>query len=282
MSELFEEIRSLRSRTASDIPQIVSLVSSAFCEIIALKPKSVPITHLGREYFILECRVGSTFRRTRPCRQDLVDLDQVLFKKNTRQAFRGTWAPNLALSLERFVYTSQQILSCYLDIFHPSAARKVVGTVFESLMACALNRASNLSVGSGTVKIPKTGATIRLDLGIRRGKTLVLLVATKTSTRERLSQPFVQKYIVDRALENPPKSILVVIGDVQRVGDANVQHTFTAGQFKLYWEYLTPMDGVYYIDVPPQAETEKFGGHVKRLNELFSSDLRGMILEGGN
>jgi hypothetical protein len=37
------------------------------------------------------------------------------------------------------------------------------------------------------------------------------------------------------------------------------------------------MDGVYYIDVPPQAETEQFGGRVKRLKDLFSSDITGLV-----
>lgn len=245
--------------------------------MVALKPKSIPITHLGRNYIIWECLVGSTLRKTRPCRQDLADFDEVLFKENAREAFEGTWSPGLAPSLERFVYTAQQILGCYLDLFHPSAARRVVGTVFESLIACALNRVCGLSVGSGTVRIPKSKAKIQTDLSIKRGDSLVLLVATKTSTRERLSQPFVQKYIVDRTLANSPRYILVVIGDVQRVRDTGVQHTFTAGQFQLYWEHLTPMDGVYYIDVPPQAETKEFGGHIKRLKDLFRSDIKAMV-----
>jgi len=60
-----------------------------------------------------------------------------------------------------------------------------------------------------------------------------------------------------------------VIGDVQRAGLSNVQHTFTAGQFLLYWKYITPLDGVYYIDVPPQAETQEFEGRLKRLWQLF-------------
>ena len=176
-----------------------------------------------------------------------------------------------------FRHTAQQAIGCYLDLFNPKAAPRVVGTVFECLVACALNRVCALPIGSGTVQIPNAETNIQIDLGIRRENKLVLLAATKTSTRERLSQPFVQKFIVDRAIKTPPKSILVVIGDVQRLGDKRVQHTFTAGQFHLYWKYLTPMDGVYYIDVPPQAETKAFEGKIKRLSDLFFSELQRMV-----
>jgi hypothetical protein len=121
--------------------------------------------------------------------------------------------------------------------------------------------------------------SILTDLGLTRGSKVVLLAATKTSTRERLSQPFVQKRILEQAFRHPPKSILIVIGDIQRIGLSSVQHTFTAGQFLLYWKYITPLDGVYYIDVPPQAETREFEGRLKRLWQLFDSDLRSLLAE---
>jgi hypothetical protein len=262
---------------SSDFPKIISIVHSAISELIRLKPKTVEITHHGRKYLIWRRSLGATERSTRPFRKDFVDFDEYLFEKNAKKAFGGAWNPSLAPSLERFVYTAQQVLGCYLDFFYPSAAPRVAGTVFECLIACGLNRASGFHVGPGTVRIPLSGASIQTDLGIKQDGRLTLLVATKTSTRERLSQPFVQKYIVDHALKKPPKTILIVIGDVQRLGHSGVQHTFTAGQFQLYWKYLTPMDGVYYIDVPPQAETKKFGGHIKRLRDLFASDIKRLV-----
>lgn len=281
MSEIFQKICLLRTRDTSDISQVISLVSYALSAILALKPKSTPIAFLDRKYILWECLIASDLRITRPCRQDFIDFEVSPFEINARTAFEGSWSPSLAPNLERFVYTAQQIIGCYLDLFHPKAARRVVGTVFEALIACALNRVCGLSVGSGTVRIPNSKVLISTDLGVMRDNRVVLLVATKTSTRERLSQPFVQKLLVARTLNHPPKYILVVIGDVQRVSDIGVQHTFTAGQFQLYWEHLTPMDGVYYIDVPPQAEKKEFGGRIKRLKDLFDSDLSRLVSEGG-
>ena len=278
MRSVFEDIKSLRSRTASDGPSIVSVVCSAISEIESLKPKRIDIAHRGRSYVALQTQNKATIRISRPFRKDLVDFEVLSFKENARKAFDKTWTPVRAPNLERFVYSAQEVIGCYLDLLHPHAARKVIGTVFESLIACSLNRVTGLPIGSGTVQIPNSKEKIRTDLGIRVGSDLKLLVATKTSTRERLSQPFVQKFIVDRVLPTPPKSILIVIGDAQRQGTSGaVQHTFTAGQFLLYWEYLTPLDGVYYIDVPPQGETAAFKGKIKRLKDLFSTDIKDMV-----
>jgi len=105
---------------------------------------------------------------------------------------------------------------------------------------------------------------LRIDLSVSDPEGIQLLVATKTSTRERLSQPFVQALISSRVLKQdaPAKSILIVLGDVQRKETNSmqqIQHTFTAGQFPLYSEHVFKLDGTYYFDIPPQATSlERF------------------------
>lgn len=273
-NEFFNRIKNIRSRNVKEIPRIIEIVSEAIDNLESLKAKQITVEHRGRQYGMLYKKKGSVPSFTRPFRIDLIDISKKKFLANARLVFSEKWNDEKGIYLERFIYTAQQVLGCYLDLFNQNAAPRVAGTIFECLIACAVNRVCGLSVSSGTVNIPGTGANIQTDLGIYRNGKLVLLAATKTSTRERLSQPFVQKYIIDRAIKEPPKSIIVVIGDIQRIGGNSVQHTFTAGQFQLYWNYLTPMDGVYYIDVPPQAETAAFRGRLKRLYELFAHDLK--------
>ena len=212
-------------------------------------------------------------------RKDIFIWDRKEIEALIVEVCEGPWDSSKSRDLERLTYTMQQGVAMYLDLFRPSAAKKLVGTFFEAVMACAINRVCGLTVGSGTVRIPDVKRSILTDLGLVRASEVVLLAATKTSTRERLSQPFVQKRILEQAFAHPPKSILIVLGDVQRAGLSNVKHTFTAGQFLLYWKYITPLDGVYYIDVPPQAETPAFEGRLKRLWELFDSDLALMLAE---
>ncbi len=275
---LLERIKNLRSRAAEEMPILCDIGLEC---IAAMKSAEVQATtlveHKGRTYALLQTGAGDQIRIARPVRKDLFIWDGDEIKALVREVCDGPWQPAKASDLECLVYTVQQAVAMYLDLFRPSAARKVVGTFFEAIMACSLSLVSGLSVGSGTVHIPDVRQSILTDLGLRRGSKVVLLAATKTSTRKRLSQPLVQKRILEQAFPHPPKSILIVIGDVQRAGRAGVQHTFTAGQFLLYWKYLTPLDGVYYIDVPPQAETPAFDGRLKHLWQLFHSDLQSLL-----
>lgn len=277
---LLERIKNLRSRTAEELPTLCLIGLECIHAMKNAKVQETTVVeHKGRTYTLLQTGAGAQIRIARPVRRDLFMWDRHEVEAIMRKICDGPWKSAKARDLERLIYTVQQAIAMYLDLFHPAAARKVVGTFFEALMACALNLVSGLAVGSGTIRIPDVKQSILTDLGLRRGSKTVLLAATKTSTRERLSQPFVQKRILEQAFKHPPKSILIVIGDVQRIGLASVQHTFTAGQFLLYWKYITPLDGVFYIDVPPQAETPEFQGRLKRLWQLFDSDLASLLAE---
>lgn len=237
------------------------------------------IEHKGRTYTLLQTGKGKQIRIARPIRKDLFLWNQNEIDALIHEVCDGPWHPGKAQDLERLIYTVQQAVAMYLDLFHLTASKKVVGTFFEAVIACALNRVCGLSVGPGTIRIPDVKQYILTDLGLLRESKVILLAATKTSTRERLSQPFVQKRILEQAFTNPPKSILIVIGDVQRDGMSRVRHTFTAGQFLLYWKYITPLDGVFYIDIPPQAEDPAFHGLLKPLRDLFAADLTKLLAE---
>lgn len=277
MKQLLQQIKAVRHRTAEDLPSLCKLALECIKEVQSAGPQETIIQNKGRKYLLLHIGRAARIRIARPVRTDLFIREPKKIDAIVREVCDGPWKAGMARDLERLIYTLQQAVAIYLDLFHPSAARKVVGTFFEAVIACALNRVSNLAVASGTVRIPDVKQSIRTDLGLRRAGKVILLAATKTSTRERLSQPFVQKRILEQAFSHPPKSILIVVGDVQRTGSSGVQHTFTAGQFLLYWKYITPLDGVFYIDVPPQAETTEFRGRLKRLWQLFESDLAALL-----
>lgn len=275
---LLLRIKNIRSRAADELPTLCRIGVEAIEAIKAAKPQqTTTVEHKGRTYTLLKVGSGRRGIFARPVRKDMFIWRRDKIEALAAAVCNGPWKKQEAHDLERLIYTVQQGVAMYLDVFKPAAAPRVVGTFFEAIIACALNRASGLTVGPGTVRIPDVNQSILTDLGLMQGSNVVLLAATKTSTRERLSQPFVQKRILEQAFRHPPKSILVVVGDVQRIGDSKVQHTFTAGQFLLYWRYITPLDGVYYIDVPPQAETQDFAGRLKRLWHLFDSDLKALL-----
>lgn len=275
---LLERIKEVRCRSAEELPHLCALGAECLRSIKSAKVQKITwVEHLGRKYALLQHGSGSRLRIARPFREDLFLWDEGQVTDLGLKVCAGSWSREKATQLKRLIYSIQQAVAMYLDLFHPAAARRVVGTIFEAVIAASLNRVSGLRVGSGTVRIPEADEAIMTDLSLLRESKVVLLAATKTSTRERLSQPFVQKRILDQIFEKPPKSVLIVVGDVQRVGYSAVQHTFTAGQFLLYWKYLTPLDGAYYIDVPPQAEREALRGKLKPLRELFATDLQPLV-----
>jgi hypothetical protein len=276
--KLFAQIKDVRCRNAEDLHRLCAIAVACIKAIQSIKNlQTIPIRHRNRQYFLLRAKTGNNFAITRPVRDDLFIWEADRIEDLVNRTLTAPWESAKADGAEQMIYTLQQAVAMYLDIFHQSAAPRVVGTFFEAVIACSLNLTSGLEVISGTVQIPDTDESIMMDLGLKKGDVTILLVATKTSTRERLSQPFVQKRILDQALLHPPKSVLIVVGDVQRLRTDRVQHTFTPGQFLLYWKYITPLDGVYYIDVPPQAESEAFAGRVKRLRQLLSTDLNTLL-----
>jgi hypothetical protein len=271
---LLDRIKGVRCRTAEELPGLCALGIECLEKVKGARVQTIiQVEHKERNYALLQHGNGKARRIARPVREDLFLWDAEQVTALSSEVCTGKWDSAKSVQLERLIYTVQQSVAMYLDLFHPEAAPRVVGTVFEAMVGASLNRVSGLCVGSGTVQIPALDEAIMTDLSLLRDSKVVLLAATKTSTRERLSQPFVQKRILDQVFKQPPKSILLVVGDVQRVRDSRVQHTFTAGQFLLYWKYIAPLDGVYYIDVPPQAGTTAFNGKLKPLHELFSTDL---------
>ena len=78
-------------------------------------------------------------------------------------------------------------------------------------------------------------------------------------------------------MKKPLRAILVVIGDVQRVKKKQIQHTFTAGQFLLYSRFVERLDGVYYMDMPPQADKLAKDGLLMPFKNLLN-DLPAFVL----
>jgi hypothetical protein len=234
------------------------------------------VAHSSGDYFFFATQSKKP-RYSRPIRSVLYIADKDELVAAVRDTFTGGWNPENAALLGRVAYTVIQDVASYLDFVSPDAAKKALGTFFEGVVAAVINRITGQIVSSGRIDVPDVGLAVSVDLAIWQEGNVKLYIATKTSTRERLSQPFVQKLIITKTQRILSKSILVVIGDVQRVKGNKIQHTFTAGQFRLYSRFVDQMDGVYYLDVPPQAESLVADGLLKPFDQL-PGDLPGLLL----
>ena len=273
--KLTEDIKKLRVRTALEFSEIDKLATKARALLLSTSPRRVDVAHSSGEYFFYATISGVT-RYSRPIRSALYIADGDELRSAVKCTFGGKWEPTHTALLGRVAYTLVQDIASFLDFFSPEAAKGALGTFFEGVVASVINRFTGQIVSSGRILVPSVNLSVSVDLAIWQGENVKLFVATKTSTRERLSQPFVQKLIISKTQLLPSKSILVVIGDVQRVKGNKVRHTFTAGQFRLYSLFVERMDGVYFLDVPPQAESLVSDGLLKPFDQL-PGDLPGLL-----
>jgi hypothetical protein len=265
--KLIEDIKKLRVRTALEFSEIDKLATKARAILLGTSPRRVDVAHSSGEYFFYATLSGAT-RYSRPIRSAMYIADDNELRAAVKSTFSGKWQSANTALLGKVAYTLVQDIASFLDFFSPEAAKKALGTFFEGVVASVINRFTGQVVSSGRIIVPTVNLSVSVDLAIWQGDNVKLFVATKTSTRERLSQPFVQKLIISKTQERPSKSILLVIGDVQRVQGNRIQHTFTAGQFRLYSLFVERMDGVYFLDVPPQAESLVADGLLKPFDQL--------------
>lgn len=250
---LIEQIKKCRLRRKNEFSVIAVLAEQARLALKKANIDRIEAENEGRKYFFFKTKRGQ-LKYTRPIRQDLYIEDQRKVSEATLEIMQTNKTDLLINSITALNYTLVQDIASYLDIFFPTGSKKTLGTFFESLVAVLIHMVTGLEAVSGSIKVPGHVGKVSWDLCLNNKSAASLFIATKTSTRERLSQPFVQKLILSNALSKPCRAILVVVGDVQRVQSNKIKHTFTAGQFTLYSKFVEQLDGVYYMDIPPQAE----------------------------
>lgn len=265
---LLQKIKELRARKASEFKKIAKIAEQARAKVEQATSRTIEVKHESGDYFFREKAARGEPVYTRPFRKDLYIQDSVRLKAATDALFSGQWSDAAAADLERVVYTVTQDVGSFLDFFGGNSSRKALGTFFESVVATIINRITSRNVASGSLELTDYDANVSFDLGVYRGRDAELLIATKTSTRERLSQPFVQVALLRGATQQKAKCILVVIGDAQRKQGASISHTFTAGQFRLYSQFIAKLDGVFYCDIPPQAAPLVEAGLLSPLSKL--------------
>jgi hypothetical protein len=265
---LSEQIKKCRIRTKSEFDIIQALAKQARLRLKQEKLERIEIVNDSKGYFFYKNKNPVNY--SRPIQSNLyIECDKEL-NKTTQEIIHCKNTAFLEKNITRVSYTFIQDIATYLDIFAPSGSKKTLGTFFESIVSILINIITGIEPITGTIRLPGLQEKVSWDLLIKEKNKNPLFIATKTSTRERLSQPFVQKLILAKALKQKISAILIVVGDVQRVKNDQIQHTFTAGQFILYSKYIEQLDGVYYMDIPPQADRLVRDGLLSPFSKLVS------------
>ena len=129
------------------------------------------------------------------------------------------------LVLRRGIYTLQQCLGATLDalpVGESNTAHKLAGDYFETLLRLLLVEAG-VRCESGTVQVPvivegeeQFRMAYQHDLLLYAGDTLKVIGSVKTSSKDRLSKIFLDKFLYSRLTDTDLPHIAVFLNDVQR------------------------------------------------------------------
>ena len=104
-----------------------------------------------------------------------------------------------------------------------------------------------------------------------------IVVSVKTSSKDRMGKMFMDKILLERFVKHELKVIGIFLNDVQRKGTNNINYTLVSGLFMVYNQFITQLNGVYYLDPPPNAAKEPFNKHIKKFSILITEDINNLL-----
>jgi len=249
-------------------------------------------------YLIYSSDIAGTTKFIRPINKNMFLFDIPAFDSNyikLKKVFGKIKSNKLLSQVEKdtidcTIYTIQQSIGIGLDLFvNPNSARKHVGNRFEELIKVIFteigiaNKKIVLQIPYETDEGTKT-YKCENDLIISPYKTVKstaksidkneVIVSVKTTSKDRMGKMFIDKMLIEKFVDHPQKVIGIFLNDVQRKESDNVSYTLVSGLFMVYTQFLTKLEGVYYLDPPPNASRKPFSDHMKRFSDLISTDLK--------
>ena len=245
-------------------------------------------------YRLYTSRIAENVKYTRPINIRLFIYEEsrfqkefnrlkIIFKKIKSQEDINETDKNI---INKTIYTIQQSIGVGLDLLvQPNSARKHVGNRFEELIK-ALFTALGISNKRIVLKIP-----YETDEGTKTYKCendLILspysevkstpqtidpkeiVVSAKTTSKDRMGKMFIDKLLLERFVGHPQKVIGIFLNDVQRKDTNNISYTLVSGLFMVYSKFLTQLEGIYYLDPPPNAKKKPYSNHMKPFNGIIA------------
>ena len=100
-----------------------------------------------------------------------------------------------------------------------------------------------------------------------------IVVSIKTTSKDRMGKIFIDKLLLERFVKHDQKVIGIFLNDVQRKESDNISFTLVSGLFMVYSKFLTELEGVYYLDPPPNAGKIPYNKYMKPFSELVTNDI---------
>ena len=249
------------------------------------------------DYLISSSNIAGTIKFLRPINRKLFIQEKNVFNdyfqrlilifENIRNKKNVTEEDKIII--DRVIYTIQQSIGIGLDLMvNQNRARKHVGNRFEELIRVIFTEIS-VSNKRTVLQIPyETDEGQKIykcenDLIISPFENVEstnkhldeneIVVSIKTTSKDRMGKMFIDKILLERFVKHPQKVIGIFLNDVQRKEDNNISFTLVSGLFMVYTKFLTTLEGIYYLDPPPNALKLPYSNHMKRFSDLITEDL---------
>lgn len=212
--------------------------------------------------------------KKKPSRVVNVDLyDSATCRAGVTDVLAGRWASYPGRDLEKILYTAAMSFCCARDIESGNTDRSGPGTFFEYLVGNVLATALDVrGIAKMEALNPELAKGLRPDhlFDLGTGKAIIHL-AVKTSSRERIVQPWAHQRILDGAYGTDRiKGVMVFLTETNRVKNG-VQETCTPERLRQYQMFVARIHSIYYFD-PPESYLQLADDYpfvpVKRLAEL--------------
>jgi hypothetical protein len=252
-------------------------------------------------YIICSSIIAGTKKSIRPFKKNLFIRDHKIFEdeynkfeKIIERLKKGERIFNEEdhRIINRVVYTIQQSAGIGLDLMVESnSARKHVGNRFEEFIRSIFNKL-NLSIKKVVLCIPyatdegeknykcETEIVISPYDSVRSDSQNIdpkeIVISLKTTTKDRMPKIFIDKILMERFVKHPVKVVGISQNDIQRKDDGDfpkISHTFVSNLFMVYTQFLTQLEGYYYVDIPPRALESPFNQHIFPFSKFLLEDL---------
>lgn len=260
-------------------------------------PNVLSNTEIKNDYLIFSSEIAGTTKYIRPINKNLflsnLDDFRINFNKLTT-IFENIKIKSIISNeekniIDKTIYTIQQSTGVGLDLLvNPNSARKHVGNRFEELIKVIFteigiaNKKIVLQIpyetdeGTKTYKCENDLIISPFDKIKSTSNSLnknEIVVSVKTTSKDRMGKMFIDKLLLERFVEHPQKVIGIFLNDVQRKEADNISFTLVSGLFMVYTKFLTKLEGIYYLDPPPNANRKPYSDYMKRFSDLLTSDL---------
>ena len=103
-----------------------------------------------------------------------------------------------------------------------------------------------------------------------------IVLSLKTTTKDRMPKIFIDKILMERFLKHSVKIVGISQNDVQRKEDNDqikISYTFVSNLFMVYSNFLTELEGYYYLDMPAKAIEPPFNNYIFPFSNFILTDL---------